>query len=94
MPVDIVFDPPNAGLHPDARPLRLGPYSVAQIVGDELFALDAELAFVLASRTTEGVWVVNGLEGLTFRGVRFFATTGGLIPRPDRAEEPLKADEE
>ena len=92
MPVDVEFDPANAGFHPDARRVRLGPYDVIQVVGDELVVLDDGQPFILATRTLAGDWIVNGLEELVFRGVRFLAPADQLKHASDPWEQSLEAD--
>jgi hypothetical protein len=94
MPVRVVFDPANAGYHPDARRIQFGPYDVVQVVRNELFVLDDGQSFILATRTLAGDWVVNGLEEMTFRGVRFLAPADQVKHASDPWERPLESDEE
>jgi hypothetical protein len=93
MPINVVFDPANAGYQLDARRVKFGPYDVVQVVGNELFVLDEDQPFILATRTLAGDWIVNGLEGLVFRGIRFLAPTG-VKHASDAWEKPRQADEE
>lgn len=81
MPIMVVFESADTACNPGTGSLECGPYRVAQIVGDSLYAMDGYQPFVLANRESGG-WRVNGLPEPLFPSIRF-------VPPPDQRRAEL-----
>jgi hypothetical protein len=87
MAIFVAFDQENSHRDPEAKTIELGPYLVAQLVGNVLHVSQGFQPFILATRDEAG-WTVNGLDGLLFQSVRFLT-----LPDEREAELDAAADE-